>query len=54
MKQRYIIVSECLSIFENDEDILKNAFVKKCVLCDNLNIGKNRQFVKNVKKEIKY
>jgi hypothetical protein len=34
-----IIGSECLSNFENDEDILKNAFVKKCLLCDNLNIG---------------
>ncbi len=48
-----IIGSECLSNFENDEDILKNAFVKKCALCHNLNIEKNRQLCNECKERDK-
>jgi len=48
-----IIGSECLSNFEKDQKVLKNAFVKRCVLCYNLNIGKNRQLCNECKSKEK-
>ena len=53
MNKSIIIGSECLNNFENDQDILKNAFVKRCVLCQNLNIGKNRQICNDCKERDK-
>ncbi len=47
------IVSECLSNFEHDQDVLKNAFVKKCVLCNNLDIGKIDKYVMKCKERTK-
>ena len=44
-----IIGSECLSNFEKDQKLLKNAFVKRCIVCHNLNIGKNRQLCNECK-----
>jgi len=44
---------ECLNNFEKDQEILKNAFVKRCLLCCNLNIGKNRQICEDCKKKEK-
>lgn len=48
-----IIGSECLSNFEKDQKILKNTFVKQCVLCQNLNMGKNRNICNDCKQRDK-
>jgi len=48
-----IIGSECLSNFEKDQKILKNTFVKQCVLCQNLNMGKNRTICNDCKQRDK-
>ncbi len=42
-----------LKNFINDQDVLKNTFVKKCVLCNNLNIVKNRQICNECKERDK-
>ena len=47
------IGSECLHNFEKDQEILNNAFVKRCVLCQNLNIGKNRNICNDCKQRDK-
>ena len=47
------IGSECLNNFKIDQEILNNAFVKRCVLCQNLNIGKNRQICNDCKERDK-
>jgi hypothetical protein len=47
------IGSECLNNFKKDQEILNNAFVKRCVLCQNLNIGKNRQICNDCKERDK-
>jgi len=48
-----IIGSECLSNFEKDQKVLKNTFVKQCVLCQNLNMGKNRTICNDCKQRDK-
>ena len=48
-----IIGSECLSNFEKDQKVLKNTFVKQCVLCQNLNMGKNRNICNDCKQRDK-
>ncbi len=53
LDKEIIIGSECLSNFDDDQDILKNALVKKCLLCQNLNIGKNRQICNECKQRDK-
>ena len=53
LDKEIIIGSECLSNFEKDQKILKNAFVKKCVLCQNLNMGKNRNICNDCKQKNK-
>ena len=47
------IGSECLHNFEKDQEVLNNTFVKKCVLCQNLNIGKNRNICNDCKERDK-
>lgn len=49
LDKEIIIGSECLNNFKNDCKILKNAFFKRCLLCHNLNIGKNRQLCNECK-----
>ena len=50
LNKEMIIGSECLNNFEKDQDILNNTFVKKCLLCQNLNMGKNRSICNDCKK----
>lgn len=47
------IGSECLHNFEKDQEVLNNTFVKKCVLCQNLNMGKNRNICNDCKERDK-
>ena len=53
LNKEIIIGSECLNNFEKDQDILNNTFVKKCLLCQNLNMGKNRSICNDCKKRDK-
>ena len=49
LDKEIIIGSECLNNFKNDRKVLKNAIFKRCLLCHNLNIGKNRQLCNECK-----
>jgi hypothetical protein len=49
LDKEILIGSECLKNFINDQKVLKNAFLKRCLLCHNLNIGKNRQLCNECK-----
>ena len=53
LDNKITIGSECLHNFEKDQEVLNNVFVKKCVLCQNLNIGKNRQICNDCKERDK-
>ena len=53
LNKEITIGSECLNNFEKDQEILNNTFVKKCVLCQNLNIGKNRNICNDCKQRDK-
>ena len=53
LNKEIIIGSECLNNFEKDQDILNNTFVKKCLLCQNLNMGKNISICNDCKKRDK-
>ncbi len=48
-----IIGSKGLKQFIKWLKVLKNTFIKRCVLCHNLNIGKNRQLCNECKSKEK-
>ena len=53
LEKNITIGSECLFNFEKDQEVLNNAFVKRCVLCQNLNIWKNSQICNDCKQRDK-
>ena len=53
LDKEIIIGSECLHNFDKDQEILNYTFVKKCVLCQNLNMGKNRRICNECKQRDK-